>query len=64
MLGGTRDGMSPGGNDATYTLRRTVDDAFAKRRRESVDVDVVIFRGSNCMVPKHRGEERAQQDKF
>jgi hypothetical protein len=24
------DGVSPGGNDATYTLRRTVDHAFAK----------------------------------
>jgi hypothetical protein len=60
MLGGTRDGMSPGWNDARYTLRRTVDDAFAKQRRESVDVDVVIFRGSNCMVPKHqRGRESA-----
>jgi hypothetical protein len=55
MLGGTRDGMSPGGNDARYTLRRTVDDAFAKRQRESVDVDVVVF-------PNTRGGERAQQD--
>ena len=50
MLWGTRDGVSPGGNDATCTLRWTVDVAFAKRRRGGVDVDVVVFRGSNHTV--------------
>ena len=50
MLWGTRDGVSPGGNDATCTLRWTVDVAFAKRRRGGVNVDVVVFRGPNHTV--------------
>jgi hypothetical protein len=58
LMGGSRDGisatLSPDGNDATYTLRRTMDDGFSKRRNVGGgDVDLVVIKGSNHMVFCH-----------